>query len=148
MGIGGKIARIAHQPNPQTAPAAAPPTEEQRKQNAMIQEHWRKNNRSEQLGTRTIAGVLCDGTRSVRTTPAGELGNEQPIESIDETWIARDIGVAMLRITDDPQNGRTTTEVTDMTQGDPDPSLFAPPPGYRLVEQVTTAAPVSTETAK
>lgn len=142
-GMGGKIVRIGHQPDPQTAPTAPALTEEQRKQNALVQEHWRKNNRTEKLGTRTIAGVLCDGTRTVRTTPAEELGNEQPIESIDEIWVARDPGLVMLRITDDPQNGRTTTEVTDLSLADPDPSLFAPPPGYKLVEQVTTTTPVA-----
>jgi hypothetical protein len=49
----------------------------------------------------------------------------------------------MLRIQDDPQNGRTTTEVTDFKLAEPDPSLFAPPPGYKVEEQVVTFVPVS-----
>jgi hypothetical protein len=141
---GEKVARVDHQPDPQSA-GAAPPTQtpEQRQHNALVQEHWRKNNRTEKLGTRTIAGVLCDGTRTVMTIPAGEQGNERPIESISELWIAHDTGLAMLRTQDDPQSGRTTTEVTDLSQAEPDPSLFAPPPGYKLVEQVTTTTPVT-----
>ena len=37
----------------------------------------------EQLGKRNIAGVLCEGTRTTRTTPAGENGNDLPME-LDE----------------------------------------------------------------
>jgi hypothetical protein len=147
-GTGIKTARMAHQAEPQAAPAVVVLTDDERKQRAIVQENWRKNNRSEKLGARTIAGVLCDGTRSVRTIPAGQLGNEQPLETTDEIWIARDLGIGMLRIEDDPQNGRTTTEVIDLTQGDPDPSLFAPPPDYKLVEQVTTTKPVAASTAQ
>lgn len=47
----------------------------------------------------------------------------------------------MLRIDDDPQNGRTTTEGTSLTLAEPDPSLFVPPPGYKLVEQINTTVP-------
>jgi hypothetical protein len=145
-GSGEKIARVHHQADSQSAAATPPPppTDEQRRQSALVQEHWRKNTHGEKLGTRTIAGVLTDGSRQITTIPAGEQGNEQPIEMMTEVWIARDTGLAMLNIQDDPRSGRTTTEVTDLSQTDPDPSLFAPPPGYKLVEQVTTTRPVTT----
>ncbi len=144
-GIGEKIARVQHQADPQSTPAAPPnpPTEEQRRQSALAQEHWRKNTRHEALGTRTIAGVLCDGSRQITTTPAGEQGNDQPIELSTEVWIAHDSGISMLHIEDDPRTGRTTTEVMDLSRNEPDPSLFAPPPGYKLQEQVTRTVTVS-----
>jgi hypothetical protein len=45
------------------------------------------------------------------------------------------------------QNGRAT-EGTGQPQTEPDPSLFAPPPGYMLEEQVTTTKPVVPDAAQ
>jgi len=140
---GEKVARFYHQPAPQSAPAAPPLTEEQRNQNAQVQAHWSKNTRHEDLGTRTIAGFLTDGGRQITTTPAGDQGNDKPIELMGEFWVARDTRITMLHIEDEPRTGRTTAEVTDLKLAEPDPSLFAPPPGYKLVEQIITTVPVS-----
>jgi hypothetical protein len=137
------VARFYHQADPQPATAPPPLTEEQRKQNALVQEHWSKNTRHENLGTRTIAGLLCDGSRQFTTTPAGEQGNEKPIEVMEEFWTAHDTGIVMLRIDDDSRGIRTTTEVTALSQGEPDPSLFAPPPDYKLEERVITTKVVA-----
>ena len=82
---------------------------------------------------------LIDGT----TIPAGEQGNDRPIETTDEYWTTRDSTMMMLHIFDDPRAGHTVTEVTELIRGEPDPSLFAPPPGYKLVEQVRTTKPVA-----
>jgi hypothetical protein len=38
----------------------------------------------------------------------------------------------MRSVTDDPRNGKTTTEVTDLQQTAPDPTLFQPPTGYTI----------------
>jgi hypothetical protein len=141
--IGEKIARFAHQPDPKSTPPPPPLTEEQRKLIALAQERSTRNSHSEKLGTRIIAGFLCDGNRTTGTTPAGEIGNDKPIEVMGEGWIARDTGIMMLRIQDEPGDGRTTTEVTDLSLTEPDPSLFAPPPDYKLVEQINTTVPAS-----
>jgi hypothetical protein len=140
---GEKVARFYHQPAPQPAPAAPPLTEEQRKLIAMAQDRSTRNDHSEKLGTRIIAGVLCDGTRSVHIVPAGDKGNEQPIEISTEFWTTRDSRIVMLNIQDDPYTGRNTTEVTEFSLAEPDPSLFAPPPDYKLVEQFNTTVPAS-----
>jgi hypothetical protein len=57
------------------------------------------------------------------------------MESTEELCIARGIGLVMLHISDSPLNGRTETKVTDFNSGEPDPSVFAPPPGYTVEEQ-------------
>ena len=141
--MGEKIARFGHQPDPKSTPAPQPLTEEQRKQNAQVQAYWSSNRRSEKLGTKTIAGVLCDGNRTTTTTPAGAQGNEKPLDLMEEYWTARDTGIVMIHIEDEPREGRTTAEVTDLTLADPDPSLFAPPPDYKLMEQINTTVPAS-----
>ena len=95
---------------------------------------------SEDLGTRTIAGVEAHGTRTTRTIPAGAEGNELPLIVTHETWTAKDLGIVVLGINDDPRRGQTTFEVEDLTTSEPDPSLFAPPTGYQIQEQAPLIA--------
>ncbi len=102
--------------------------------------------KTEDLGTRTIAGVVTHGTRTTRTIPVGEEGNELPLITVHEEWRAPDVGL-MLRIIDDPRRGRTTTEVEEMTRGEPDASLFAPPPGYKVVFHKFVTEPAETPEA-
>jgi hypothetical protein len=90
-----------------------------------------------------ICGVMTDGSRQTTTIPAGEQGNDRPIMTTDEKWVTRDNTMTILHIQDDPRAGHTVIEVTELIQGEPDPSLFAPPPGYKLVEQVRTTKPVA-----
>ena len=140
---GEKVARVNHQPDPETAAAAAPPlTEQQRQRNAQMQAHTQKYTRNEKLGSKRIAGVMTDGSRQTTAIPAGEQGNDRPIVTTDEVWTTRDNTMTILHIEDDPRTGHTVTEVTNLIQGEPDPSLFAPPSGYKLVEQVRTTKPV------
>jgi len=110
---------------------------------AQLQEHSRKYTRNEKLGSKMIGGMMTDGSRQITTIPAGEQGNDRPIETTDEYWTTRDSTMMMLHIVDDPRAGHTVTEVTELIRGEPDPSLFAPPPGYKLVEQVRTTKPIA-----
>jgi hypothetical protein len=137
--VGGqsqKVVQVMHQPE---APPMPPPSPEMMKRQvaANRQEMARTGSRSEKLGSRSIGGVLCDGTRTVHIIPAGEEGNDLPIEQVNELWIAHDLRLVMLSINDDPRTGRNTTEVVELDQGEPDASLFAPPAGYTLQEQNT-----------
>jgi hypothetical protein len=127
-----KVVHVVHQPEPvaspavQTAQHTAPPVRPQQR----VEVH------SENLGSKMIAGVMAEGSRTVRTIPAGEQGNDLPIEVVDEVWIAKDLGLAVMRVSDDPRSGKTTTEVVELNQGEPDASLFTAPAGYKLEEQV------------
>ena len=90
---------------------------------------------TEGLGTDTIDGIEARGTRTTITTPAGTIGNNEPLVHTHETWQAVGFGPFVLdvRVIDnDPQNGKTTKEMTNLTQGDPDASVFEPPSGYEI----------------
>src|ERR1700761_1651337 len=50
-----------------------------------IIEDQKRDVQSEDLGTRTIDGVECKGTRKTITIPAGAIGNEKPISTVRET---------------------------------------------------------------
>jgi hypothetical protein len=91
--------------------------------------------RVENLGSKTVTGVLVEGMRTVRTIPAGEEGNDLPLEVINEQWTSKELGLTLIRIDDDPRRGRTTIEFEDLSLGEPDPAVFAAPAGYKIVEQ-------------
>jgi hypothetical protein len=91
--------------------------------------------RVENLGSKIVAGVSVEGMRTVRTIPAGEEGNDLPLEVIVEQWTSKELGLTLIRIDDDPRRGRTTIEVEDLSRGEPDPAVFAAPSGYKIVEQ-------------
>ena len=130
---GPKIVRVFHRTE---RVAAAPSTTAAQQVQPRVRPPAPPRARNENLGIKTIAGVMAEGSRTVRTIPAGQEGNEQPMEVLDEMWVAKDIGLAMLKISDDPRSGRTTTEVTELNQGEPDAALFAAPAGYTMEEQV------------
>jgi TonB family protein len=90
--------------------------------------------KSESLPPQTILGFNVPGTRNTYTIPAGHQGNDHDVTITTEYWYAPSLGIQLRNITDDPINGKTTTEVTDIQFVDPDPALFQPPDGYQLKE--------------
>jgi len=88
--------------------------------------------RMESLPPQTIDGLYVQGTRTVRTTPAGYDGNDRDIVSTTENWFAPSVGLQMRTIMDDPRTGKSTTETTEVKQSNPDPVLFQPPAGFQL----------------
>jgi hypothetical protein len=135
-----KIATIFHMPTPQRpsqAEIAAMTASGHVRQPTMPQ--WQ----TEQLGTREFQGVSATGTRQTQTIPAGEEGNALPLIVVNESWISRDLNVTLMTIRDDPRRGRTTAEIEELHQGDPDPAIFSPPEGYIVRDQ---NPPVATAT--
>src|SRR5215813_11141152 len=45
----------------------------------------------EPLGTQLMEGVEATGVRTTFTIPAGQIGNERPIDSVDERWISKEL---------------------------------------------------------
>lgn len=90
----------------------------------------------EQLGKRTFFGIEATGTRTIHTTPIGAIGNDAPIVTTEESWSIGPGGM-FLYVRDDPRTGKSVTEVTEYTPGEPDASLFSPPADYEIVEQNT-----------
>lgn len=89
----------------------------------------------EDLGTKTINGVEAKGTRTTTIIPAGQVGNDQPLTVVHETWMSPELRLPVLQITDDPRTGVTTMELTEIERGEPDPALFHAPEGYTVKER-------------
>ena len=86
----------------------------------------------EDLGTQTIEGVSAQGKRETVTIPAGQIGNERPIEIVTETWFSPELHTLVLRKHSDPRMGDSTYRLTDIKRNEPDAALFQPPPGTKV----------------
>lgn len=93
-----------------------------------------EDQKSEDLGEKSIEGVMSHGTRLTSTIPAGKIGNERPITVTTELWHSVELGIDMLKIHNDPWSGETTTKVTNISRTEPDKALFAPPGNYKVME--------------
>lgn len=90
--------------------------------------------KKEDLGTRNIEGVSAKGTKMVMTIPAGEVGNERPIEVVTETWYSDEIQAVVLTKHTDPRTGEMTNRLSNIRLGEPSKSLFEPPADYKVEE--------------
>jgi hypothetical protein len=86
----------------------------------------------EDLGTRNIEGVDCNGTRTTTTIPAGAIGNEKPISTVRETWYAPAIAAVVESTTEDPRYGKTTYQLTNVQLSEPSRSLFEAPGDFKI----------------
>jgi hypothetical protein len=96
---------------------------------------------SERLEPQFINGIWSEGTRTTRTIRLeGDAGNRS-IQVVNELWLARDLKIIMRHILDDPRVGKTTTDVSDVVLGDPEPALFRPPPDYLVEDHRAQSTP-------
>lgn len=92
------------------------------------------NAKTESLGRQTIEGVIADGTRTTSTVPAGMMGNEQPLQTVTESWYSPELQVTILMKRSDPRTGETITRYTNISRTEPPHSLFEVPPDYKTSE--------------
>lgn len=100
----------------------------------------RRNNRQNpnetvaDLGTQTdpVSGLELQGKRVTRTIPEGAIGNSQAITSTTETWYSPALQIVVRSTRNDPRFGQSAYTVSNIAQGEPNPSLFAVPAGYTV----------------
>jgi hypothetical protein len=68
------------------------------------------------------------------TIPAGVMGNDRPIEVIDEVWTAQDLKLQVLTTHHDPRTGDVETRFTKIARAEPSADLFKIPAGYKIVD--------------
>lgn len=98
----------------------------------VVTSHAASQPTTQSLGKRTIDGIEVEGTRSVTTIPAGEIGNERPIEIVSERWYSPQLQTLLLSTHNDPRFGETTYRLTNILQSDPARSLFEVPSDYTI----------------
>lgn len=95
-----------------------------------------QNMKSEALGRQTIEGVPADGTRTTLTIPAGQIGNEQPIQIVTESWYSTDLQAVVMSKRTDPRTGESVFRMANLTRAEPAASLFQVPADYKVSEVV------------
>ncbi len=132
-GVGGE--RIAHQ---QTFEFRTKGTFEERVR--------APETKTESLGRRNIEGVEAEGTRSTMTIPAGEMGNERPIEIVSERWYSPQLQVVVYSKRIDPMFGETEYRLASINRGEPPASLFEVPADYTSTKSMLKVAPRKAQT--
>ncbi len=91
-----------------------------------------RNVKTESLGSKTLEGVTAEGTRTTITIPAGQEGNEQPMQTVIESWYSADLHTVLLSKRSDPRTGETVTRYTNISRTEPAHSLFELPADYTI----------------
>jgi len=87
--------------------------------------------KGEPLGRKNIEGVVADGTRRVETIETGEIGNDRPIQIVNESWYSEELGMTVMTKRTDPRNGDESFRLTNIHRGDPPAYLFQVPAGMQ-----------------
>jgi len=90
--------------------------------------------KTEDLGSQTIEGVMAQGTRTTRTIPAGEIGNDKPIDVVSEVWTSPELKTIVYSKRSDPRMGEQTFRLTNIQRAEPDASLFTVPPDFKVLD--------------
>jgi len=120
-----------------TAPVPPPPGESRQIQEFRLNPGMKRGGTTESLGKQTIEGIEAEGTRTTMTIPAGEIGNEQPIQIVSERWYSPELQVIVMSKHNDPLVGETVYRLTNIVRGEPSRALFEVPADYTLKEGPT-----------
>jgi hypothetical protein len=85
---------------------------------------------TQNLGQKTIDGVVATGTRTTTVIPKGAQGNDRDLTTVHDVWSSEDLKLTVLDSIDDPVNGLQTLEVQGITRIEPDLAVFQPPADY------------------
>jgi hypothetical protein len=86
----------------------------------------------ESLGSRSIAGLAVIGRRITMTLPVGQVGNDRPIEIVDERWESPELGMVIYSRHSDPRTGIVEYQLTNIRRTQPAASLFQVPADYTI----------------
>jgi hypothetical protein len=90
------------------------------------------NEVKENLGKQNIEGVEAEGTRTTVTIPAGEIGNDRPIQIVNERWYSPELQLVVMTRHSDPRTGDATYKLTNINRAEPVKSLFEVPSDYTI----------------
>jgi len=90
---------------------------------------------TEEIGPQMIEGVMAKGRRTISTWAIGTQGNDRPFQTVSEIWTSPDLNIMVLSKNSDPRSGDNITKLININRAEPDPSLFAPPPDYTIVDE-------------
>lgn len=90
---------------------------------------------TQDLGTRTVAGLTLRGTRKERSIPATLSGTGREVTITDDYWYSEELRVYLALRHNDPRTGEQTVGITEVERGEPAASFFQVPSGYKIVDE-------------
>jgi hypothetical protein len=103
---------------------------------------------TQELGKQFIEGVEAEGKRTTVTIPAGEMGNERPIEIVSEQWYSPELQLVVMTRTSDPRSGEMTYKLTNINRSEPAGTLFEVPSDYTVKDSIHAGGPLIPRTRK
>jgi hypothetical protein len=97
--------------------------------------------KTEDLGSNTIEGQAATGKRVTVTIPAGEMDNPDAVQIVREIWTSTVLKVPVLITSTNPHFGKSTTQLTGISQGEPDAALFQIPSNYKVTTRTGLHGP-------
>jgi hypothetical protein len=88
----------------------------------------------ETLGTRQFETVKAIGRKTTTIIPAGQIGNDRPIEITDERWESPELKMLVYSRNSDPRTGVVEYRLTNINRAEPPAELFMVPPDYTINE--------------
>jgi hypothetical protein len=92
----------------------------------------RDGGKAESLGQQMVEGVPCEGTRTTMTIEAGTIGNDRPIQIVNERWYSRELQTVVMTKHSDPRTGEETFRLTNVSRSEPPSTLFQAPADYQI----------------
>jgi hypothetical protein len=84
------------------------------------------------LGSKTIEGLAVTGKQVTTTIPAGEMGNSEAIQTVRVVWTSTVLKVPVMITSTNPRFGTSTTQLSGVSQAEPDATLFQIPSNYTV----------------
>lgn len=84
------------------------------------------------LGVKDIDGQSAKGRRTITTIPTDQIGNDKPIDIIDEQWESIELKVLIRSLHRDPRSGDIEYALTKISRTTPPASMFQVPSGYTI----------------
>ena len=97
--------------------------------------------KSDSLGTKTIEGISVEGTRITYELPAGQIGNDKPIQIVTENWYSPELQVIVMSRHVDPLSGEHIFRLSNIKRTEPAPSLFTVPAGFKVENRPVRPGP-------
>jgi hypothetical protein len=94
----------------------------------------------ENLGQKSISDLDAVGSREITTINPGVNGYKVPEPTIKEFWYSPRLEVNLIVKRFEPRGGAQNITVLNIDLSEPDPKLFTPPPGYRIIHTEPSAS--------
>jgi len=91
--------------------------------------------KTEFLGSKTIEGIVTNGTRTTFEIPAGQIGNDKPIAVVTEKWFSLELQVVVYTRHVDPIAGEHIFRLVNIKKGEPAAELFVVPGDFKTIKK-------------